>query len=656
MKTKRFLLPVIFLSILLVCQLSAANYVVELGENIQTQVANAQSGDVVIVRGGEYRDQNITISDPIRLVREKGTNVTIGGLVTYSGVNGEVVLRDFPISAVSKGKLVVSNCTKFGMQNVRLLPEGFSITGSTVVIRDCKIDGALSISGASNVEIIDSNFTSLTINGSSFHAKGSKFTTLTVTNDSNVTLEDSNFTTASITGGKAVFRNITATGNVTFTQCDWQDHGSTYNENLTSNESHSRLSRSTVKKAFTHGHASYGGVNLDCVIFQSTIGRQTGALLHSKANRTWVTYSYIHHALQTGGTEAHFIGNKVYTNVVKGNNGVLINGANCVASILNNHFYNGHAGGVLAIASDLSEKRRGYTSWAAVKTIELLVPRIVNYVKNELKNEHSSYTGYCKIKFYYSDNTTVFSTAQQKYGSTWQTKQYNNPNPGKFVSKIEIWSRSNYQYHTTEAYTKNDNVYGIYGNSEGVYIASAKKVTAQNNLFRDGDINSNCIFSPAVPTDGMYIYGNAFWRSSEAWQQFAVNSPKGADRMLGNSPVPAPDICSHNYFQDSAKGVTGGIVNNNNITGADPGFVNPVSDWSLTSESILKDKGPTEAQFNDHDGSRNDIGYKGGHRYDVNGTTTTKPVILSADQTHFRVTKGDNVSIEFTSRGAVVTP
>ena len=74
---------------------------------------------------------------------------------------------------------------------------------------------------------------------------------------------------------------------------------------------------------------------------------------------------------------------------------------------------------------------------------------------------------------------------------------------------------------------------------------------------------------------------------------------QGADRMLGNSPIPAPDICSHNYFQNSAKGVTGGIVNNNNITGADPGFVNPASDWSLTSESILKDKGPTEAQFND---------------------------------------------------------
>ena len=43
--------------------------------------------------------------------------------------------------------------------------------------------------------------------------------------------------------------------------------------------------------------------------------------------------------------------------------------------------------------------------------------------------------------------------------------------------------------------------------------------------------------------------------------------------------MPAPDICSYNYFQDNSKGVTGGIVNNNNFTGADPGFVNnPVLD------------------------------------------------------------------------------
>jgi hypothetical protein len=652
MKTKRLLLPVISLSILLVCQLSAANYVVELGENIQTQVANAQSGDVVIVRGGEYRDQNITISDPIRLVREKGTNVTIGGLVTYSGVTGEVVLRDFPISAVSKGKLVVSNCTKFGMQNVRLLPEGFTITGSTVVIRDCKIDGALSISGASNVEIIDSNFTSLTINGSSFHAKGSKFTTLTVTNDSNFTLEDSNFTTASITGGKAVFRNITASGNVTFTQCDWQDHGSTYNENLTSNQSHSRLSRSTVKKAFTHGHASYDGVNLDCVIFQSTIGRQTGALLHSKANRTWVTYSYIHHATQTGGTEAHFIGNKIFSDVST-NDSILIEGNNCETSILNNHFYTNNTATEALKIHDATQTKTTGSSYKVALTKNFSPADLLKRVTNKIKNENYAWQTYCIARFHYTDGTTKDSSYNVQGGTTWKSASYSNPLPQIPVSKVEILLKSTSGSTYYEPYQYDFRAY--YLPVRSIFVTSSKKVVVQNNLFRNWGVTP-CLVSLNSPAEGMYIYGNAFWRSSGTWQQFAVYSPKGADRMLGNSPVPAPDICSHNYFQDSAKGVTGGIVNNNNITGADPGFVNPASDWSLTSESILKDKGPTEAQFNDHDGTRNDIGYKGGHRYDANGTTTTKPVILSADQTHFRVTKGDNVSIEFTSRGAVVTP
>ena len=126
--------------------------------------------------------------------------------------------------------------------------------------------------------------------------------------------------------------------------------------------------------------------------------------------------------------------------------------------------------------------------------------------------------------------------------------------------------------------------------------------------------------------------------------------------MIGNSPVPAPDICAYNYFQDNSKGATGGIVNNNNFTGADPGFVNNANNWTLKNDSILKDKGPTEAEFNDHDNSRNDVGFRGGHRYDANGWNATKPVVLSADQSHFRLTKGDGVPLIIKARAAVSTP
>ena len=97
-------------------------------------------------------------------------------------------------------------------------------------------------------------------------------------------------------------------------------------------------------------------------------------------------------------------------------------------------------------------------------------------------------------------------------------------------------------------------------------------------------------------------------------------------------------------------------IYNNNFTGADRGFVNNASDWTLKNDSILKDKGPTEAEFNDHDNSRNDVGFRGGHRYDANGWNATKPVVLSADQSHFRLTKGDGVPLIIKARAAVSTP
>ena len=630
---------------------------VELGENIQPKVSESNAGDVVIIRGGEYQNQTISINQPIRLMREKGTNVTIGGSLSYSNVNNTVILRDFTLSAAGKGSLSLSNCSNFGMQNLTELTEGITIAGSKVVIRDCAFTGDLNITDFSDVEIINSSCKNLLVKSSTFHAVSCSIGTVTANNDSNLTLVDSNFSSGTFNGGKATLRKVTASGNVTFTQCDWQDHGSTYNENLTSNESHSRLSRSTVKKTFTHGHAVYGGQNLDCVIYQSAIGRQTGALLHSKAHRTWVTYSTIHHALQTGGTEAHFVGNNIYVDVAKGNDGIVINGANCAASIFNNHFYGANdTTGNISINTDITEVRRQYTSYANVRTISLTYPRSVKNVSNQVKMEanHRSYPGRCKMRFFYTDGTNQFSNEHTRWESSWATKTYNNPVPGKFVTKVEVWIRSGLDSYNKEFYSKNVNVKS---NGEyAIFAQSAKRADIQNNLFRDWDAYSTCIYAQTAPTNGLIVKGNAFWRSSGAWQTHAVNSPKGADRMIGNSPVPAPDICAYNYFQDTSKGVTGGIVNNNNFTGADPGFVNNANDWTLKNDSILKDEGPVEAEFNDHDGSRNDVGFLGGHRYDANGWNATKPVVLSADQSHFRLTKGDGVPLIIKARAAVSTP
>ena len=66
--------------------------------------------------------------------------------------------------------------------------------------------------------------------------------------------------------------------------------------------------------------------------------------------------------------------------------------------------------------------------------------------------------------------------------------------------------------------------------------------------------------------------------------------------------------------------------------------------------------GPPEAGLNDHDGTRNNIGAYGGHRYDVNGATTTKSVTLSTELSKIYLQRGTDNTITIKSRGAVVTP
>ena len=104
-----FLLLFPYLSIL------GANHVVQVGEKIQDKVAVAASGDVVIIRGGTFPEQDVNVTQPIRLVREKGQNVIIGGTVTLDGVSGDIVLRDFAFDVNGNGKLIIKDCSKVGL-------------------------------------------------------------------------------------------------------------------------------------------------------------------------------------------------------------------------------------------------------------------------------------------------------------------------------------------------------------------------------------------------------------------------------------------------------------------------------------------------------------------------------------------------------------
>jgi nitrous oxidase accessory protein NosD len=105
----------------------------------------------------------------------------------------------------------------------------------------------------------------------------------------------------------------------------------------------------------------------------------------------------------------------------------------------------------------------------------------------------------------------------------------------------------------------------------------------------------------------------------------------------------AGTIVSHNNFQYA---INGGVQSSN--INADAQFD---SNDVLGATSPSRNAGPSDALFNDLDGSRNDQGAYGGHSYDPTGRTTLKPVVLSGDVSPLYVKRGGAVTI--TARAAV---
>jgi hypothetical protein len=105
----------------------------------------------------------------------------------------------------------------------------------------------------------------------------------------------------------------------------------------------------------------------------------------------------------------------------------------------------------------------------------------------------------------------------------------------------------------------------------------------------------------------------------------------------------AGTIISHNNFEFA---VNGGVQSSN--INVNPSFG---SNDVLGATSPSKNAGPTDAIFNDIDGSRNDQGAYGGHSYDPEGRTTLKPVVLSGEVAPLYIKRGGAVTVK--ARAAV---
>jgi hypothetical protein len=170
--------------------------------------------------------------------------------------------------------------------------------------------------------------------------------------------------------------------------------------------------------------------------------------------------------------------------------------------------------------------------------------------------------------------------------------------------------------------------YNYYSSPSAIRVlGDASSTRIFNNNIRDITIGITVQDSPA----GVEIRGNIHRNAPiENGSYSVITSYAGT-------------IVSDNNFQYA---VNGGVQTNN--INVDPGFgTNDV----LSATSASKDKGPSDALFNDIDGSRNDQGAYGGHSYDPTGRTTTKPVVLSGDVTPLYVKRGSAVTVK--ARAAV---
>jgi hypothetical protein len=180
--------------------------------------------------------------------------------------------------------------------------------------------------------------------------------------------------------------------------------------------------------------------------------------------------------------------------------------------------------------------------------------------------------------------------------------------------------------------------------SIGIRIDGGAKAEVINNYFRNcniyasaaGNETYSCIGVFVKSTTGTNILGNIF--REIRWV--------GASTQMGNCAVWAPKAnvtLQYNliYYAGTTKG---GVVNLNGISG------NPTVDNNMVPQagSPAINAGPPDAQYNDHDGTRNDVGMFGGHSYLVNGKTTNKPIVLGLQAAPIAVPVGGIITIQST--------
>ncbi len=191
----------------------------------------------------------------------------------------------------------------------------------------------------------------------------------------------------------------------------------------------------------------------------------------------------------------------------------------------------------------------------------------------------------------------------------------------------------------------------------GIRVVGNAKAEIINNIIYDcydnafhGEESKVGLGIYVESTRGTTILGNALWNC------YVDRGVSGVGNRLIWAP-PSGVIVENNSFwklssSQSSQYIGGGVIARDSVEG-NPKFTDKDNgDFTLASDSPCTDAGPPDPQYNDRDGSRNDIGMFGGHNFIPDGRTTNKPIVLGLDVAPIAVPTGGTVTIE--STGATV--
>jgi len=183
----------------------------------------------------------------------------------------------------------------------------------------------------------------------------------------------------------------------------------------------------------------------------------------------------------------------------------------------------------------------------------------------------------------------------------------------------------------------------------GIRARNGAEIQILNNLIercsdthRDGNNDPEPKAILIKDSASAYILGNLIQNCYSAYRNTRmVRAPIGTV-FRNNMIVPKGGVGGG----ATAQGFEGGVIGQDIILDVTDPLLN--NDLTLKPDSPCIDAGPPDPQYNDRDGSRNDIGMFGGHNFIPDGRTTNKPIVLGLDIAPIAVPTGGTATIKST--------